>query len=80
MTREKQRNRAELVVGGLHKHDFEWAAQRYEETGYVMVAFLLDCDCYHWKAVYVKIETLQKSRGEGDPPSLSVSVRIWRHN
>jgi hypothetical protein len=61
MTREKQRNPAQLVVGGLHRDDFEWAARRYEETGYVLVAFLLDWDGYHWKAVYVKVESLEKT-------------------
>jgi hypothetical protein len=77
MTREKQRNPAQLVVGGLHRDDFEWAAQRYEETGYVLVAFLLDCDCYHWKAVYVNVETLQKPRGVprlSPCPSLSLEA------
>lgn len=43
-----------LVVGGLHEDDFEWAARRYEEVGYALVAFTLDSDGYHWKAIYVK--------------------------
>jgi hypothetical protein len=80
LTKEKPRKARQLIVGGLHRDDFEWAAQRYEETGYVLVAFLLDCDCYHWKAVYVNVETLQKPRGEGAPvplrlcPSLEVQL------
>jgi len=71
LTKEKPRKVDQLIVGGLHRDDFEWAAQRYEETGYVLVAFLLDRDGYHWKAVYVKVENLEKPRGEG---GLSVSV------
>ena len=34
--------------------DFAWASKEYEETGYVLVGFVLDVDGYHWKAVYVK--------------------------
>ena len=49
-----------LVVGGLHRDDFEWAAQRYEEIGYILTAFILDRDGYHWKAIYAKI-------GQGEP-------------
>jgi len=49
-----------LFVGGLHRDDFEWAAQQYEEVGYILVAFILDYDGYHWKAIYVK-------RSEGEP-------------
>lgn len=61
MTKEKLRKVGQLIVGGLHRDDFEWAAQQYEETGYVLVAFLLDRDGYHWKAVYVKVENLEKT-------------------
>jgi hypothetical protein len=49
-----------LVVGGLHEDDLEWAAQQYEEIGYILIAFILDCDGYHWKAIYVK-------HSEGEP-------------
>jgi len=46
-TREKPRKVDQLIVAGFHKDDFEWAARQYEETGYVLVAFLLDRDGYH---------------------------------
>ena len=71
MTKEKLRKVDQLIVGGLHRDDFEWAAQQYEETGYVLVAFLLDRDGYHWKAVYVKADD---PRGRG---GLSVSVCLY---
>lgn len=54
MIKEKRLKVDRLVIGGLHKDDFEWAAQQYEELGYVLVAFFLDRDGYHWKAIYVK--------------------------
>lgn len=41
-----------VVIGGLHRDDFEWASREYETDGYVLVAFELDCDGYHWRAVY----------------------------
>jgi hypothetical protein len=43
-----------LVAGGLHSDDFEWASRRYDEIGYVLAAFILDCDGCHWEAIYVK--------------------------
>ncbi|MEM1563281.1 MAG: hypothetical protein QW161_01230 [Candidatus Bathyarchaeia archaeon] len=53
-----------LIVGGLHMDDFEWACRQYEEIGYVLVAFMMDCDAYHWKAIYIKadqfIDAVQK--------------------
>jgi len=49
-----------VVVGGLHKDDFEWACGQYENAGYVLVCFELDVDGYHWKAVYVKADMLEK--------------------
>ena len=49
-----------VVVGGLHKDDFEWACGQYENAGYVLVGFELDVDGYHWKAVYVKADMLEK--------------------
>ncbi|MGQ9507088.1 MAG: hypothetical protein ACUVTB_04415 [Candidatus Bathycorpusculaceae bacterium] len=61
MSREKRVNVDRLVVGGLHMGDFEWASRQYEELGYVLVAFVLDVDGYHWKAVYVKADCLEKS-------------------
>jgi len=51
---KKKKHSDKLVVGGLHKDDFAWAATQYEETGYILVAFILDYDGYHWKAIYVK--------------------------
>ena len=58
LTEKEHAKREWVVVGGLHKNDFEWADQQYEGLGYVLVAFVLDCDGYHWKAVYVKTEQL----------------------
>ena len=75
MSREQQMNVDKLVVGGLHRDDFEWAAQRYEETGYVLVAFLLDRDGYHWKAVYVKADD---PPGGGGSLRVCVSPCLWR--
>ena len=60
LTKEKRLHIDRLVVGGLHKDDFEWVAQRYEGIGYILVAFVLDRDGYHWKAVYVKADQLEK--------------------
>ena len=59
MTKAKHMNADRLVVGGLHKDDFEWVAQRYEDIGYILVAFVLDRDSYHWKAVYFKADQLE---------------------
>jgi hypothetical protein len=62
-----------LVVGGLHTDDFEWASRQYEDIGYVLVAFVMDCDGYHWKAVYVKADQLEKRvGGRGLPVSVSL--------
>lgn len=44
-----------IVQGGLHRDDFDYAC-RNEPEGYVLVAFVMDSDNYHWKAVYVKNE------------------------
>lgn len=54
---KKRKPLNKLVVGGLHKDDFEWASRQNEEEGYVLMAFLLDHDGYHWKAVYTKKAT-----------------------
>ena len=59
MTKENCVNVDRFVVGGLHKDDFEWADQQYDEVGYVLVAFVLDRDGYHWKAVYFKADQLE---------------------
>ncbi len=58
-----------LVVGGLHKNDFEWACVQYQDAGYVLICFGLDFDGYHWKAVYVKTGIAEKILGRGGPPS-----------
>jgi hypothetical protein len=46
-----------IVVGGLHKDDFEWASKQYEALDYVFTGFVLDFDYYHWKAIYEKRST-----------------------
>ena len=57
-----RRNRAAetFAIGGLHRSDSEWASEEYEEIGYVMAAFKLDSDGYHWIAVYVKSACLKE--------------------
>jgi hypothetical protein len=60
---KKKKHSDKLVIGGLHKDDFEWASKQHEEIGYVLVAFLLDHDGYHWKAVYAKISDLKRLEG-----------------
>ena len=49
-----------IVVGGLHRDDFEWACGQYESAGYVLASFELDIDGYHWRAVYAQADTLEK--------------------
>ena len=65
-----------LVVGGLHKDDFEWASGQYGDAGYVLVCFELDVDGYHWNAVYLKAGLLEKTYlgGRRLPPSLCLYV------
>jgi hypothetical protein len=60
MNRKRRLYAPRFFVGGLHRDDFEWASKEYEELGYVLVAFELDVDGYHWKAVYVKAGLLEK--------------------
>lgn len=74
LTEEKPGKVGQLIVGGLHRDDFEWAVQQYEEIGYVLVAFLVDYDGYHWKAVYVKAHNLDSYGGRG---SLCVCVSLY---
>jgi len=70
----KNRVAETFTVGGLHRDDFEWASEEYEEAGYVLVYFALDVDGYHWKAVYLKAETLEKKGYQGFPPTVSLSL------
>ena len=65
MTVEDQPKIDILVVGGLHMDDFEWASRQYEAIGYVLVAFMMDCDGYHWKAVYVRADQLKSAFQKG---------------
>jgi hypothetical protein len=60
MRRKSTASADRLFVGGLHMDDFEWACRQYGDTGYVLVCFELDVDAYHWKAVYVKADLLEK--------------------
>jgi hypothetical protein len=50
-----------FTLGGLHMDDFEWASRQYEDAGYVLVRFELDADGYHWRAVYVKADLIEKN-------------------
>ncbi len=62
----KRQERADLnrfVIGGLHTDDFDSIRRQYEAEGYVLVAFLLDCDGYHWRAVYAKADKPRKTLG-----------------
>jgi hypothetical protein len=62
-----------LVVGGLHMDDFEWASGLYEDAGYVLVCFEMDFDGYHWRAVYVKANLIEKNyRGGGVSSAVSL--------
>lgn len=65
MTVEDQPKIDILVVGGLHMDDFEWASRQYEAIGYVLVAFIMDHDAYHWKAIYIKAEQLTYALQKG---------------
>jgi hypothetical protein len=42
-----------LVIGGLHSDDFHAVKDDYEAQGWVLTAFELDEDRYHWKARFV---------------------------
>ena len=63
-----------VIIGGLHRDDFEWACRQYENADYVLVCFELDFDGYHWKAVYAKAEALEKKGYQGSPPTVSLSL------
>jgi hypothetical protein len=69
-----------FVVGGLHKDDFEWASREYEDSGYVFAAFELDCDGYHWKATYARIDPHEApSRGRTTRLCLSRPLHRGEH-
>jgi hypothetical protein len=61
MIKKKRPDAARFVIGGLHRDDFEWASTQYEDADYVLVCFELDVDGYHWRAVYVKVDLLEKN-------------------
>jgi hypothetical protein len=77
---EQKVNLDKLVIGGLHKGDFERASRLCKPEGYVLVSFELDVGSYHWNAVYVRAELLEnKSVGTGSPTvslSLPTSVEV----
>ena len=76
----KNRAAGTIFVGGLHKDDFEWASREYEGSDYVLVAFELDCDGYHWKATYVKTSMLEKGgRGRTTRLCLSRPIHLGEH-
>ena len=64
LTEHRRNTKAEtFTVGGLHMDDFSRASRQYEETGYVLIGFVMDVDAYHWKAIYVKAEQLKEALG-----------------
>jgi len=63
-----------LVVGGLHKDNLEWASRQYEDAGHGLVRFESDADRYHWKAVYRKVNMLERNFWEDLSDRLSVSA------
>lgn len=52
-----------IVLVGLHKDDFGWAAQQYEKVGCVLVAFVLDRDGYDWKLSMLRLTILKTVEG-----------------
>ncbi len=63
MKRQERVGVDRFVIGGLHIDDFESARRQYEEDGYVLVAFVLELDGYHWRAVYAKAGMLDSVLG-----------------
>jgi len=47
-----------LVIGGLHSDDFQSIKDEYEREGWVLVAFELETDHYHWRAKFIQNEAL----------------------
>jgi hypothetical protein len=37
-----------------------WASKQCEKAGLVFCGFMLDADGYHWKAIHVKADQLEK--------------------
>jgi len=69
-----------IIVGGLHRNDFEWASKEHEADGYVLVAFEVDRDGYHWRATYIKSDVLETGdRGRTTRLCLSQSLRQGEH-
>ena len=76
----KNRAAGTIFVGGLHRDDFEWASREYEDSSYVLVAFELDCDGYHWKATYTRIDPPEApSRGRTTRLCLSRFLHRGEH-
>lgn len=61
-----------FTIGGLHMDDFQWASNQYEKIGYVLVAYVLDFDGYHWKAIYAKADLMKNDGGRTLYVSLSL--------
>jgi len=47
-----------FILGGLHAEDFQSIKDEYEAEGWVLTAFDLEDDLYHWRAKFVQSETL----------------------
>jgi hypothetical protein len=67
-----------LIVGGLHRDDFEWACGQHEDVGYALIRFELDADGYHWRAVYEKASMIEKTTGGRGTPSDRLSPSVHR--
>jgi hypothetical protein len=59
----KEEHQDTIVIGGLHKDDYEWASKQYEALDYVFIGFVLDVEGYHWKAIYSRADTYLGKRG-----------------
>ena len=42
-----------FTIGGLHSDDFHSLKKDYEADGWVLVAFELETDQYHWRARFI---------------------------
>jgi hypothetical protein len=61
MKKTKSSETDRIVIGGLHRNDFMWVSNQCEEADLVFCGFMLDVDGYHWKAIYVKADQLEKT-------------------